>query len=299
ASGREYRDREREPERRGRLRGERAVVRRGGGERPARRGDERPVERPRDEPREDDEGGERDPLPEADLQEAHLEERRGQQVRGRPPAVLRIEGRDRGDGGRGELPERRAGRLRDALDQDLDRPGRRLDRPDGVAERGKPVVGIAFRLVAQPLEVDQERAIEDGLELARELGAALGADRSWQLAEVQVLGGPGVLAVVGGGEETGDGAARHLGTELARGAGRLGRRRGGRLRRRAGGRGERQEDRGAQGPETCPLGGRRTPTRRSPASMSTVRRIRRQIDPVAALRIRERHGARRLAVPWV
>src|SRR5262245_23633787 len=41
------------------------------------------------------------------------------------------------------------------------------------------------------------------------------------------------------------------------------------------------------------------PDRRSPASVSTARRIRRKIDLVAALRIRERHVARRLAVPRV
>src|SRR5262249_56625447 len=77
----------------------------------ARAGDMHPCDRPHNEPREDEEGGERDPLPEADLEKADLEERRRQEARERTPAVLRIEGRNRGDGARGDLPDRRAGRF--------------------------------------------------------------------------------------------------------------------------------------------------------------------------------------------
>src|SRR5207244_1600436 len=78
---------------------------------------------------------EADPLPEPDLQEAQLEERRRQQVGERPPAELLVEGGNRRDRRRRDLPDRRPARLRDPLDQDLDRAAGGLDRTDRVAQR--------------------------------------------------------------------------------------------------------------------------------------------------------------------
>ena len=89
----------------------------------------------------------------------------GRTSRERPPAELLVERGDGGDAVGGHLPHRRPVGLGDALERQLhgSRPG--LDRAERVADGGQPVVLLALGLVAEPVRVDPQRAVEDGLEL--------------------------------------------------------------------------------------------------------------------------------------
>src|SRR5207253_4626554 len=194
----EDRETDREAQRAARLLGEALVEGRPGGQEAPREADDHPPEELRGEPRCGDQEYQADPLPEPDLEEAQLEERRRQPLRQGTPAELVVERGDRGNGARGDLPHRGAARLRHALYQDLDRAGGRLDRAERVAQRGEAVLGVTLGLIAQAIEVDPERAVEDDVELARQLGAPGCPDALRELAEVQVFGGPRVVSLAAG-----------------------------------------------------------------------------------------------------
>ena len=125
-----------------------------------------------DQPRRGAEEDEPDPLPEADLEEAELEERRRQHVARAGPSRTPRRGRD--DARRCSAAIFHTGgpaRLR-ARARSGSRPARRgLDGAERVAERRQAVVGSPSGWSLSLSRSIQSDAVEDGLELARQLRA--------------------------------------------------------------------------------------------------------------------------------